>query len=88
LALSPRIISAVAQFKPDIIHASSPGIMVSVQSLYLIVHYPQHCKEQLVVKTHLYQYCGWLNFQVFGALIIAKLLSVPIVMSYHTHVPV
>ncbi|KAI5429598.1 variant 3, Sulfoquinovosyl transferase sqd2 [Lathyrus oleraceus] len=27
-------------------------------------------------------------FQVFGALIIAKLLSVPIVMSYHTHVPV
>ncbi|XP_050894549.1 sulfoquinovosyl transferase SQD2 [Lathyrus oleraceus] len=52
LALSPRIISAVAQFKPDIIHASSPGIMV------------------------------------FGALIIAKLLSVPIVMSYHTHVPV
>ncbi|KAL7136293.1 hypothetical protein ABFS83_10G019900 [Erythranthe nasuta] len=52
LALSPRIISAVAKFKPDIIHASSPGIMV------------------------------------FGALIIAKLLSVPIVMSYHTHVPV
>ncbi|XP_015960884.1 sulfoquinovosyl transferase SQD2 [Arachis duranensis] len=52
LALSPRIISAVARFKPDIIHASSPGIMV------------------------------------FGALIIAKLLSVPIVMSYHTHVPV
>ncbi|KAE9611035.1 hypothetical protein Lal_00015852 [Lupinus albus] len=52
LALSPRIISAVAEFKPDIIHASSPGIMV------------------------------------FGALAIAKLLSVPIVMSYHTHVPV
>lgn len=52
LALSPRIISEVARFKPDIIHASSPGIMV------------------------------------FGALVIAKLLSVPIVMSYHTHVPV
>ncbi|KAG8504225.1 hypothetical protein CXB51_002602 [Gossypium anomalum] len=52
LALSPRIISEVARFKPDIIHASSPGIMV------------------------------------FGALIIAKLLCVPIVMSYHTHVPV
>ncbi|XP_073143467.1 sulfoquinovosyl transferase SQD2 isoform X2 [Henckelia pumila] len=51
LALSPRIISAVAQFKPDIIHASSPGIMV------------------------------------FGALFIAKMLSVPLVMSYHTHVP-
>ncbi|XP_010558362.1 PREDICTED: sulfoquinovosyl transferase SQD2 [Tarenaya hassleriana] len=52
LALSPRIISEVARFKPDIIHASSPGIMV------------------------------------FGALAIAKMLSVPIVMSYHTHVPV
>ncbi|KAK1377440.1 sulfoquinovosyl transferase SQD2 [Heracleum sosnowskyi] len=52
LALSPRIISKVSEFKPDIIHASSPGIMV------------------------------------FGALFIAKLLCVPIVMSYHTHVPV
>ncbi|CAH1445942.1 unnamed protein product [Lactuca virosa] len=52
LALSPRIINEVKQFKPDIIHASSPGIMV------------------------------------FGALIIAKMLCVPIVMSYHTHVPV
>ncbi|XP_073525349.1 uncharacterized protein [Phyllobates terribilis] len=52
LALSPRIISEVASFKPDIIHASSPGVMV------------------------------------FGALAIAKMLSVPIVMSYHTHVPV
>ncbi|XP_027068534.1 sulfoquinovosyl transferase SQD2 isoform X1 [Coffea arabica] len=52
LALSPRIISEVARFKPDIIHASSPGVMV------------------------------------FGALAIAKLLCVPIVMSYHTHVPV
>jgi sulfoquinovosyltransferase len=52
LALSPRIIGEVARFKPDIIHASSPGIMV------------------------------------FGALIIAKLLCVPLVMSYHTHVPI
>ncbi|PKA55870.1 Granule-bound starch synthase 1, chloroplastic/amyloplastic [Apostasia shenzhenica] len=52
LALSPRIISEVAKFKPDIIHASSPGIMV------------------------------------FGALAIAKMLCVPIVLSYHTHVPV
>ncbi|ONK62077.1 uncharacterized protein A4U43_C07F120 [Asparagus officinalis] len=52
LALSPRIIAEVAKFKPDIIHASSPGIMV------------------------------------FGALAIAKMLSVPIVMSYHTHVPI
>ncbi|KAJ0520823.1 putative Glycosyltransferase subfamily 4-like domain-containing protein [Helianthus annuus] len=52
LALSPRIINEVKHFKPDIIHASSPGIMV------------------------------------FGALAIAKMLCVPIVMSYHTHVPV
>ncbi|KAI0527708.1 hypothetical protein KFK09_003313 [Dendrobium nobile] len=52
LALSPRIITEVARFKPDIIHASSPGIMV------------------------------------FGALAIAKMLCVPIVMSYHTHVPI
>lgn len=37
LALSPRIISAVAQFKPDIIHASSPGIMVGLQFLYLFL---------------------------------------------------
>jgi sulfoquinovosyltransferase len=27
LALSPRICREVANFKPDIIHASSPGIM-------------------------------------------------------------
>ncbi|CAN6442997.1 unnamed protein product [Victoria cruziana] len=52
LALSPRIIAEVAKFKPDIVHASSPGVMV------------------------------------FGALAIAKMLSVPLVMSYHTHVPI
>lgn len=52
LALSPRIIYEIAKFKPDIIHCTSPGIMV------------------------------------FGALIIAKLLCVPLVMSYHTHVPI
>ncbi|GJN24218.1 hypothetical protein PR202_gb11949 [Eleusine coracana subsp. coracana] len=46
------LLAQVARFKPDIIHASSPGIMV------------------------------------FGALIIAKLLCVPLVMSYHTHVPI
>ncbi|KAM7271167.1 hypothetical protein ACFE04_030381 [Oxalis oulophora] len=51
LALSPRIIGEVARFKPDIIHVTSPGIMI------------------------------------IGALAIAKLLSVPIVMSYHTHIP-
>ncbi|KAJ0591231.1 putative Glycosyltransferase subfamily 4-like domain-containing protein [Helianthus annuus] len=34
LALSPRIINEVKQFKPDIIHASSPGIMVRFWSAY------------------------------------------------------
>lgn len=29
LALSPKIVSEVAKFKPDIIHASSPGVMVA-----------------------------------------------------------
>lgn len=52
LAASPRIISEVAKFKPDLIHCSTPGIMC------------------------------------FGALFIAKLLSTPLVFSYHTHVPV
>jgi len=51
LALSPRIYKEVADFRPDIIHASSPGLMV------------------------------------FGALVIAKLLNVPVVMAYHTHLP-
>ncbi|KAG0567518.1 hypothetical protein KC19_7G140700 [Ceratodon purpureus] len=51
LALSPRIYKEVKNFKPDIIHASSPGIMV------------------------------------IGALIISKLVGVPMVMAYHTHVP-
>eukprot|EP00897_Mesotaenium_endlicherianum_P007686 jgi/Mesen1/6946/ME000360S06209 len=52
LALSPRIIKEVRDFKPDLVHCSSPGIMC------------------------------------FGALIIAKLLSLPLIFSYHTHVPV
>ncbi|MBA0844951.1 hypothetical protein Goarm_022429 [Gossypium armourianum] len=69
LALSPRIISEVSQFKPDIIHASSPGIM---SEMLMRKYIPD-------IQT---------AFQVFGALAIAKLLSVPIVMSYHTHVPV
>ncbi|PWZ13349.1 Sulfoquinovosyl transferase SQD2 [Zea mays] len=34
LALSPRIIAEVARFKPDIIHASSPGIMVGIWRAY------------------------------------------------------
>ncbi|KAF3564918.1 hypothetical protein DY000_02012344 [Brassica cretica] len=33
LALSPRIISEIARFKPDIIHASSPGITVKLGEL-------------------------------------------------------
>jgi sulfoquinovosyltransferase len=81
LALSPRIISAVAQFKPDIIHASSPGIMVCLRFIPLS---PQLLTSDRILKTYLTR----TKFQVFGALIIAKLLSVPIVMSYHTHVPV
>ncbi|KAJ3682668.1 hypothetical protein LUZ60_012895 [Juncus effusus] len=52
LALSPRIFQEVSKFKPDIIHATSPGVMI------------------------------------FGALAIAKMLSLPMVMSYHTHIPV
>jgi hypothetical protein len=32
LALSPRIYSEVRKFKPDIIHATSPGIMVSIKN--------------------------------------------------------
>jgi sulfoquinovosyltransferase len=32
LALSPRIFSEVNKFKPDIIHATSPGIMVITEN--------------------------------------------------------
>ncbi|KAH0861203.1 hypothetical protein HID58_089464, partial [Brassica napus] len=35
LALSPRIISEIARFKPDIIHASSPGITVTIKKSLL-----------------------------------------------------
>ncbi|KAG2274245.1 hypothetical protein Bca4012_046559 [Brassica carinata] len=38
LALSPRIISEIARFKPDIIHASSPGI--TALPLYVIISLP------------------------------------------------
>lgn len=81
LALSPRIISEVAKFKPDIIHASSPGIMVTIFYNWNII-----CQifQSSVAEYDLSQ----LLFQVFGALAIAKLLGVPLVMSYHTHVPV
>ena len=82
LALSPRIISEVAKFKPDIIHASSPGIMVPLfrESNHLLLSLYNYLSLNMTKVTFL--------FQVFGALAIAKLLSVPLVMSYHTHVPV
>eukprot|EP00899_Mesostigma_viride_P000451 jgi/Mesvir1/10406/Mv14352-RA.2 len=51
LGVSPTVYKAIRDFKPDIIHASSPG------------------------------------FMVFAALVYAKLLSSPLVLSYHTHVP-
>jgi hypothetical protein len=42
LALSPRIYREVANFKPDIIHASSPGIMVILN--------PNICKILIVIS--------------------------------------
>jgi hypothetical protein len=42
LALSPRIYREVANFKPDIIHASSPGIMVTLD--------PNICKILIVIS--------------------------------------
>jgi sulfoquinovosyltransferase len=39
LALSPRIYKEVADFRPDIIHASSPGLMVMS---FLKVQHPLH----------------------------------------------
>ncbi|GLI60637.1 hypothetical protein VaNZ11_002834 [Volvox africanus] len=50
-ALSPRIWREVRDFRPDLVHCSSPGVMV------------------------------------FAAKFYAWLLKVPIVLSYHTHVP-
>ncbi|GAQ79915.1 sulfoquinovosyldiacylglycerol synthase [Klebsormidium nitens] len=52
LALSFRIFNIVRDFKPDVIHAASPGIMV------------------------------------MGALVYSYTLQVPIIMTYHTHLPV
>lgn len=51
LPLSPRVYYALKEFKPDVIHASSPGVMV------------------------------------FAAILFAKMLAVPLVLSYHTHLP-
>ena len=78
LALSPRIFSEVNKFKPDIIHATSPGIMVIIA-----------CPSPKVLCSfqcfHLAYHFMWL--QVLGALAISKMISVPMVMSYHTHLP-
>eukprot|EP00803_Ostreobium_quekettii_P002087 evm.model.scf_565.6 EVM.evm.TU.scf_565.6 scf_565:27552-33479(+) len=51
LGLSPRIFSAVRDFKPDIVHCSTPG------------------------------------FIVFAAWLYAKILRLPLVLAYHTHIP-
>ncbi|CAN6902200.1 unnamed protein product [Brassica oleracea] len=54
LALSPRIISEIARFKPDIIHASSPGITVTIKKslleITLLIYkcmYVRKCNERL-----------------------------------------
>ncbi|GMH32891.1 hypothetical protein BSKO_00725 [Bryopsis sp. KO-2023] len=51
LALSPRIYKKVKDFKPDLIHCTTPGLMV------------------------------------FSAWLYTKLLKLPLVLSYHTHLP-
>lgn len=78
LALSPRIFQEVAKFKPDIIHATSPGIMV-LTTLTDVTH--------LAFITSSFSLSFFLLVQIFGALAIAKMLSLPMVMSYHTHLP-
>jgi sulfoquinovosyltransferase len=79
LALSPRIFSEVTKFKPDIIHATSPGVMVIfVNQLYLL-------SFRYVAIWFLLLFS--VIIQIFGALAIAKMTSVPILMSYHTHLP-
>ncbi|WVZ88442.1 hypothetical protein U9M48_034963, partial [Paspalum notatum var. saurae] len=80
LALSPRIIGEVARFKPDIIHASSPGIMEQTSNGNIA-----EPGSQIELD---FKYPCSTRIPVFGALIIAKLLCVPLVMSYHTHVPI
>ncbi|CAD7700871.1 unnamed protein product [Ostreobium quekettii] len=51
LALSPRIFSELRKFNPDLIHCSTPGLMV------------------------------------FSAWLYSKLLRLPLVFAYHTHLP-
>lgn len=86
LALSPRIISAVAEFKPDIIHASSPGIMVSLQFLHLLIYELQDSKEQCRCKDLFISICGWPNFRFLVPLSLQSfwvfLLSCPITPTY------
>jgi sulfoquinovosyltransferase len=82
LALSPRIFQEVAKFKPDIIHATSPGIMV----LTVLTDLPIFRLLQ-ALSWFLFFNFFFLLVQIFGALAIAKMLSLPLVMSYHTHLP-
>jgi len=50
-ALSPKVLSELKSFKPDILHCSSPG------------------------------------FMVMAAVIYTKMMKVPLLLSYHTHIP-
>jgi sulfoquinovosyltransferase len=51
-ALSPKVLSEIRSFKPDVIHCSSPG------------------------------------FMVFASILYSKVLKIPLLLSYHTHLPV
>lgn len=51
LGLSARVLYCLLQQRPDVIHVSSPGLLVFAATLY------------------------------------AKLLAIPLVVSYHTHIP-
>jgi len=50
-ALSPKVLSEIRSFEPDVIHCSSPGFMVWASILY------------------------------------SKMLKIPLLLSYHTHIP-
>lgn len=50
-ALSPKVLSEIRNFKPDVIHCSSPG------------------------------------FMVFASILYSKVLKIPLLLSYHTHLP-
>jgi sulfoquinovosyltransferase len=71
-ALSLRVLCCLWRLRPDVIHVSTPGIMVGVSAAQLPEMPPD------VVAS---------GPQVFAATMYAKLLHVPLVMSYHTHIP-